>query len=210
MSNMEKFVEYLRDHLPGQAFSDTEVLALSSGSPASRYGLVKRALANMEIIKLRRGVYCFGKRYQLAPLNLFELAQKIYAPSYVSLESALSYHGWIPEAAYTTTSVTPRRSYEVTTPAGIFSYARIPSANFSEVERVVIGQSIFLVAGPIKAVLDYVYVNKIEASPTDLFGSLRIDEGVLFKAAMDSVSPLANLYGSRRVLRFAGRWLRRI
>ena len=46
--------------------------------------------------KIKRGFYCF----QTPDFNqnfLFYTANKIYAPSYVSLEMALKYYGFIPE-----------------------------------------------------------------------------------------------------------------
>ena len=103
---MNKIIEYVYEHLPYDVFTDRDIAQLIlRGSKDSRYGLIKRALKKSEIIRIRRGLYCLAKKYERRPLNLFSIAQLIYGPSYVSLESALSYHGWVPEGVFMTTSV---------------------------------------------------------------------------------------------------------
>jgi hypothetical protein len=165
---------------------------------------VKRAIATGDIVPLRRGVYALGKRYRHQQFNLFELANKIYAPSYVSLESALSYHGWIPEAAYTVTSVALKRSKTFETPAGLFSYTRISRFNFVGVERIVQGNSIFLIASPTKAFVDYIFANKMETKRiADLANSLRIEPEQMRQISPDLIATLEKLYRSRRVTQFA-------
>jgi len=200
---MTKLVEILREKLPTDVFTDTEVKSLLLGSADSRYGLIKRAIASDDIIQLRRGVYSLGKRYQRGPLNLHELAQRIYSPSYVSLETALSYHGWIPEAAYTVTSVSTKRSTEFETTLGIFSYTRIARFNFVGVDRVVHGNSVYLMATPIKALVDYVCVHKVgNMSALELATSLRIEEPLLKSTRREILLQIMNSYKHNRVKRF--------
>lgn len=201
---MSTFTEALRDRLPGEYFSDTEVRALVPGSDHSRYGLMKRAIAKEEILAIRRGIYAFGKRYQRRSPNLFELAQRIYFPSYVSLESALSYHGWIPEAAYTTASISAKRSQRFETPLGLFTYARLPRFHFDGVERIENQGTIFLMATPAKAIADYVLVNKVEVkSPRKFLESLRLEEEHLAQLLPSALTELAQSYRSKRLARFA-------
>jgi hypothetical protein len=166
----------LREIIPYDVFTDTEVAILFPGTANSRYGLVKRALAARDLIRLRRGVYAFSRRWQRQPLNLFEAAQKLYAPSYVSLESALAFHGWIPEAVYTTTSAATHRSVEVETEVGLFSFTHIAAFNMIGVERHHEKSSPFLLASPTKALFDYVVVNRLDVkSLRELCASLRIE-----------------------------------
>jgi len=59
------------------------------------------------LVKLfKRGLYSFSDR----PVDELELANRLYAPSYVSLETALNYHGIIPDVPLAVTSVTTTRS----------------------------------------------------------------------------------------------------
>ncbi len=202
MTVMINITLHLRDRLPTDVFTDSEVAILVGGTPNSRYGLVKRAIAQGDLIQLRRGVYSLGKRFQRSSLNRFELAQKIYAPSYVSLESALSHHGWIPEGVYTTTSVCLKRSTTFETPVGNFSYTRIPKFNFIGVERVVEGRAIFLIADPTKALADYIVIHKSELAPKELMASLRIEEEAWRQISYKLLFEIAESYRNTRLRAF--------
>lgn len=192
----------LRERLPTDVFTDTEVASLLEGSPDRRYGLVKRAIAEGDLIQLRRGVYGLGKRFQRAPLNPFELAPKIYAPSYVSLESALSHHGWIPEGVYTVTSGSLKRSASFDTPVGNFSYTRIPKFNFIGVERVTEGRAVYLIASPTKALADYIIAHKTKLPPRKLMEYLRIEEESWEQLSYQLLAEIAESYRSTRLRAF--------
>lgn len=200
---MARFIEQLRDDIPYDIFTDTEVKNAFAGSAHSRYGLIKREITRGSIIHLRRGLYGFGKRYQKSRLKTYEVAQKIYGPSYVSFESALSYHGLIPEGVPTTTSACLKRSHEFVTPLGIFSYTRIPWFNFIGVQRIEENQSSFFIADSAKALVDYVSVHKKDwynAKP--LIESLRIDHDDLINLPKETLLGLSETYKSRRARRF--------
>src|ERR1035437_9472555 len=133
---MQRLTEIILRKVPAHILSDYELAILLEGSPHRRYGLVKRALASGELIQVRRGLYAVAPAISGRPMDLFSLAGRIYGPSYVSLESALSDQGLIPEAVHAVTSVTAKRSAEFQTPLGVFSYTRIPHFGlFTGVER---------------------------------------------------------------------------
>lgn len=178
---------------------------LFPGSEDRRYGLVKRAIASGEIIHIRRGLYCLAPKYQKKRINLYALAQHVYGPSYVSLESALSWHGWIPEAVYTLTSVSFEKSKEFKTPLGVFSYDRVPQKVFyAGVERLADeAGNIFLIATPTKALADYVYVRKKDwRGLKPVTGSLRIEQEEFESVTGEELDLLIEDYTSRRVQRF--------
>ena len=163
---MNKVPERVFELLPWCHFTTQDLAALFPGSEDRRYGLVKRAVASGGIIHVRRGLYCLAPKYQKKSMNLYALAQHVYGPSYVSLESALSWHGWIPEAVHAITSASFKKSKEFPTPLGLFSYDRVPQEVFyTEVERLTdaLG-NVFLMATPLKALADYVYVRKRDLS----------------------------------------------
>lgn len=62
---------------------------------------IKRLNQQGKIIRLIKGVYVDDKNE-----NPFVLATSVYSPSYISFESALSYHGLIPERVYRVTCAT--------------------------------------------------------------------------------------------------------
>jgi hypothetical protein len=117
----------------------------------------------------------------------------------------LSYHGWIPEAVYTVTSVALERSRTFNTPLGVFSFTRIPQANlYRGVNRIVSeGGGSFLMAEPLKALADYVYAHHcLWESAAPLRESLRIDEHALTELDASSFEPLLQHYRSSRMQRF--------
>jgi len=79
-----------------------------------------------------------------------------------SLKSALSYHRLIPEAVYACTSVTLKESKDFEPPLGLFSYKWVPQNIFyAGVERFTNENgNVFLIAEPIKALADYVYIHR--------------------------------------------------
>ncbi len=175
---MNILVEKIIENVPSDVFSDTTLKQLVKGSNASRYGLVKRAIQSGQIVHLRRGLYALSDKFRRKPFNLYEIAQKIYGPSYVSCESALAHHGWIPEAVYTITNISSKRSVEFKTQVGIFSYFHISSNSFlAGVRRVESEAGAFLMATPWRALLDYMYIHKKKwLSLEPLINDLRIDE----------------------------------
>ena len=84
-----------------------------------------------ELIRLKQGIYTFGEDYQRTPLDLISAANILYAPSYVSFDYALSYHGLIPERVYEITSATLRAKKLYETPIGRFSYKPVPLASYA-------------------------------------------------------------------------------
>lgn len=145
-------------------------------SPDSRQSIIKRAIRKGYLIPIRRDFYLI-KNAKRALLNSFEIAPIIYGPSYVSFESALSYHGWIPEAVITTTSASVKRAKEFETPLGIFSYEHIPIKAFSlGVEQHQQDALTLFIASPVKALADIIYARKRSwNSINDLSEDFRIE-----------------------------------
>ncbi len=201
---MKQEFENILFNWPNQCIRDIDLTILLSCSKDARYSLVKRALKNKNLILLKRGVYLIGKPYKRTPPNLFEAAQQLYGPSYISLQSALSYHQWIPEAVYTTTSVTVKRSNHFKTPLGEFSFSAIPSSNFyMGVERVVESNAVYLMADPWKALADYIYIYKpLWKTLSDVTMDLRIELEALKsvdKSTLNTLKVLTSNYPNNRV-----------
>ena len=202
---MQRLTEIVFERASQGIFTRTEVACWVGGSPQRQFSLVKRALARGEIVHLRRGLYCLAAKYLRQKVDPLVLAQRINGPSYISLETALSYHGWIPEAVYAVTSVSVDRSHEFDTPLGHFSFSRVPQATFyAEVSRVEKEPgSSFLLASPLKALADYVYIHKQDwKSARPVIESLRVEEGLLASVEAGALDPLLANYSSLRVRRF--------
>jgi predicted transcriptional regulator of viral defense system len=110
------------------------------------------------ITKITKGYYIFSDTI-VDDSVLCLLANKIYPPSYVSLEMALSYYGLIPESVFTVTSITTRRTHSLQSSTGQFSYTSIKPNLYFGYRLVTASMQKFKIADPEKALLDYFYNN---------------------------------------------------
>lgn len=114
--------------------------------------------------KVRNNWYCFSER-EFDERQLFWVSNQIYAPSYISLETALSHYGLIPERVFTIQGLTTRKTQYFETPIGNFYYQSIrPSLNFGyRLQKT--GNLYFKIADPAKALLDLLYLRPELKSP---------------------------------------------
>ncbi len=163
---MQAITEQLLFHpLHERILDEGQLARLLGGSSARRYGLVNRALQAGELQRLKRGLYVLASPFRRTKLHPFVLAQKLLPTSYVSFETALAWHGWIPEAVYSTASVTPgRKTLEYQPePFGHFSFhpLAIHTGYFLvQVERIELEGQAALVARPLRALMDWVCLHK--------------------------------------------------
>jgi len=131
------------------------------------------------IIKLKNGIYAFSKDYER--INGNEVASLIYQPSYLSLESALSFYGFIPEIVYAYVSVTGKTNRKFTNKFGNFIYRHIKSELFWGYREVKTEIWWYLIAEPEKAVLDYLYLNLAKINSSADFENIRFNYDMLGK-----------------------------
>lgn len=131
------------------------------------------------ITKIVKGYYVFSD-LEFNESVLFGIANKIYKPSYVSLEMALSYYRLIPESVYVVTSVSTLKTYTFKTSVAEFSFKSINTKLFFGYNIVRQNNWRFKIAAAEKAILDYLYFNKNLSSKDD-FESLRINKEIFFK-----------------------------
>jgi predicted transcriptional regulator of viral defense system len=103
--------------------------------------------------KLRNGLYALTSNL---PSELL-IANKLYQPSYISLEYALSYHHLIPETVYTITSATTKPTREFEALDKIYHYYKIKREAFLGYEPKRVDGVTVLIAEPEKALVDYLY-----------------------------------------------------
>ncbi len=181
---------------------------LLGGTAASRYGLVNRALKSGELLQVRRGLYLLAPEYRRNKIHPFSVAQQLLPGSYITAESALSFHGWIPERVISVVSCIPKGRavvYEHDI-LGMYEFSRmtVNHGYFLEmVSRHVLNQQVALIAEPLRALLDMVYLRKMEWQGVDfLLNGLRIDENELFGVSSSSIIELKKVYKGKRELLF--------
>lgn len=198
---MKKTLENILLTWPKSTIRDVDFEILLPGTANSRYSIIKRAVKTEKMTRLKKGLYLINKPFQKVTPNLFEMAQLLYGPSYISLASALSYHQWIPEATYRITSVSIKRSTEFKTTLARFSFQAIPKKLFYlGVERIETNGAIFLLASPWKALADYLYMSKkILRTFHDLESDLRIETNSLLTSDRDLLVELTKHYPNAKV-----------
>jgi predicted transcriptional regulator of viral defense system len=120
---------------------------------------LSRWVASGKILQLRRGLYSLAAPYRKVEPHPFLISNQLRPHSYVSLQSALAFFGWIPEAVPVTTAVTTGRPGRHDTPLGALLYRHLGIElmyGYTR-EQVAPGQHA-LVATPEKALLDLVYL----------------------------------------------------
>lgn len=181
--------------------------AIGAG-PASRYGLVNRALKAKELVRIRRGLYVLAPRYRAEPPHPFAIAQALSPGSYVSFETALAYHGWIPEAVRVTASVVPgRKSSELEHPLfGSFTFhpLALNRSYFLElIERRQFGHQAALVAKPCRALMDLAAFRKLQWQGLAwLTDGMRIEMQSLRSITRKDIETLAKVYKQKRPIEF--------
>lgn len=152
----------------------TGMLLAGQRSRAGVERQLSRWTAAGRVIQMRRGVYTVAPPYRPSLPHPFVLANRIRRPSYVSLQSALSFRGMIPEDVPSVTSVTTGRPETVRTPVGVFLFRHVKRSWFHGYEEVRWGAHSALVATPEKALLDLVHLTA-GGDGRDFLDQLRLD-----------------------------------
>jgi len=197
--------ELIRAGWAGRVVSNAQLARLLGGTPQRRYNLVNRAVQHGELLPLRRGLYLAVWHLHGQLPHPFVLAQALQPGSYVSFETALSFHGWIPEYVPVTLSVLPgRRRLESDLMAlGLFRFYPLALRRghfLAAVDRHVFVDRAALVAQPLRALLDIVCLHKLEdAGIKALLPSMRIDAELLRQTPASTWQALQQVYAHNRM-----------
>jgi hypothetical protein len=195
----------LRTTIPTDIF-DYQALMLALKDYSRPRSKVTALLAAGEIIRVRKGLYVFGESLRKNRLSREVLANLIYGPSYVSLQSALFYYGLIPECPVIVTSMTTGRTREYDTPVGLFQYQMIPLHAYRVgIDVTFDGRNQYLLALPEKALADFVAQEKRlnftshHTLERFLFHECRIEKDDLLKLYVQTLNSLACHYQLKKV-----------
>lgn len=120
------------------------------------YDKIHELMVNGQLQLVKRGIYTVGPALDFPKPHPFLMANHIYGPSYVSMESALSHWGLIPEQVFEISSVTTKPSKLYRTPIGRFDYTQISLPYYSYgIKQVVLSATqAVMMASPEKALCD--------------------------------------------------------
>ncbi len=119
------------------------------------------------------GGYYLLKDRKRNEFDLFVLANKVYEPSYISLESALSYYKIIPETVFGVTSICTRKTNRFDTEWGRLTYRSVKPQLMIGYEVITVEKNKkFKIASLEKTILDYLYLN-VQIQSIEDFEELR-------------------------------------
>jgi predicted transcriptional regulator of viral defense system len=156
------------------AWPVTSVLEIEKAFPGFDRNALTRWQGAGYIEKIRNGYYRFTDHTISGDSELFFLANRLYPPSYVSLQSALSWYGFIPEGVFTVTSISTLKTQTINAKAGHFTYRNVKPDLFFGYRLENFGAYRFKIATPEKAILDLLYLQP-ELGTEDHFYELRLN-----------------------------------
>jgi phage terminase large subunit-like protein len=204
-------METLRTKIPREEL-DYQVLLDALDGYARPRDKITDLLRKGVIVRVKKGLYVLGPAYSRRPYSKELLANLVYGPSCISLESALELYGLIPERVEAVTSVTTGRSRSFHTPVGLFVYRRIPLAAYRwGVTRKEAGDGVaYLVATPERALADKIRMDRgtglrsMEQMQAYLAENLRVDLSALAGMEPEAIAEIGERYGSNKVRMLAG------
>lgn len=118
---MVSYLEFREKLLPEGCFSVHQARAFFPSF--DRNNLTRWARKGM-LIKLRQGWYAFPELLQRPDFSRY-VACRVYRPSYISLHTALSIYGMIPEAVTSITSISTLKTARFENKFGQYSYQNV-------------------------------------------------------------------------------------
>jgi predicted transcriptional regulator of viral defense system len=189
-------VQFAKRLAPYRIFSLQDV---RNAIPGFSYRQLDRWQKQGSLQKIKQGFYAFTDLDVNEALQ-YHVANKVYRPSYVSLEQAMKFYGFIPEEVFQITSVSTKKTAAFYTPIGNFNYRHIKPSLFWGYRLVNKNNTRVLLAEPEKAVLDYLYFHPHLKTGAD-FIALRINNtAVTQTVSQGKLLHYANAFGKNSLL----------
>jgi predicted transcriptional regulator of viral defense system len=151
--------ERLLEIVENEPVFETGLVLSGEKDPFDVHRQLSRWTTAGKILQLRRGLYCLAPPYQKVIPHPFLVANRLRPGSYVSLQSALSFYGLIPERVPGTTSISAHRPESLRTPLGAFDFRHVQIRWLRGYQLVDLGQyQKAFIALPEKALLDLIYL----------------------------------------------------
>jgi len=151
--------------------------------PSNSFGHITQDLASFRnqvsswvkkglLIQLKRGLYTLREEDRRVKFSKYFLANNLYSPSYISLETALSYYGLSTERAFQFTSISTKKTQCFENYYGKFTYRSIKAELYDHfIAREDEFGNTFYIASPEKALCDFFYfkIREIESLDKSIF-----------------------------------------
>ena len=117
---------------------------------SSLFKIIQKLLAANILTKIEKNKYFLTD----SQISDFALANYLYQPSYISLESALNFYGILSQFPYEITSITTKKPKEKIFENQIFTYRKLKKELYFGYQKI----EDYLIAYPEKALLDQLYL----------------------------------------------------
>lgn len=141
---------------------------------------------------LKKGLYELTFPQEMAIPDMV-IANKLYEPSYVSLETALSHYSVIPEIAMAVTSITTKPTRHFKNRHGLFIYRTLRPKSFTGYYLEKMSGFEVMLAEPEKAVIDYLYFKARRGEKVD-YESERFDKTIISKMNKNKLKKYAGAF----------------
>lgn len=174
-------------------FRTADVMALLNVNKSHASVLLSRLSSSGHLIRLKRGLWAFVEGSD--PLLLSEYLTAPF-PSYISLQTALYYHGMISQIPVITYVISTARTTTYETVLGAFSIHHVSASYFFGYESV--GEHNVKMATPEKALLDFLYLSPAKSRLFGALPELELPQRFSVKAAQQLIRGVQS--GKRRTL----------
>ncbi|MCM8780173.1 MAG: hypothetical protein NC914_03395 [Candidatus Omnitrophica bacterium] len=157
-----------------------------------------RWVAKGYFFRLKRGLYEFVEPGQRAEISDLYVANTLYRPSYISLETALSIYSIIPDVAAGVTSLTTRPTRTFKNKYGTFFYRACQGRAFTGYKLMQFEGVKIYIADKEKALVDFLYYRLRSGLSLD-FAEERLNKRILKKLNWKKVFRYAGLFNQRTV-----------
>ena len=132
------------------------------------------------IKKVRNGYYIW-EDFQDEIINCWSISHKCYKPSYISLQSALSFYSFNPEGVFSITAISTAKTFSFEHADLKFDYRHVKDQLFWGYEVIKSPNGMpYCIATPEKAILDTLYLNESISSYAD-FDEMRFNKDEINK-----------------------------
>ncbi len=166
----QPFYKKIREFRPIFTLSDLRIIF--SDQPISSKQL-NRWQESGYILKLKNGVYLLEDYKD--KIHPFLMANLLYQPSYISLESALYEYGFIPDVTQLITSVSAKKTWQADVLDNRFDYKKIKRCCFIGYGSKMYLDYEVMMAEPEKAIADFFYFNKSRLKIGSQIDELRLN-----------------------------------
>ncbi|CAN5356184.1 hypothetical protein BH20BAC1_BH20BAC1_03110 [soil metagenome] len=159
------------------------------------YDKIHELIKSGDLQQIKKGLYIPGPNSGISQPEALLVANHLWGPSYVSMETALSHWGLIPESVYEISSLTVKSAKKYNTPLGRFTYFRtpVPYYSFGITKVELTKRQVALMATPEKALCDKIimtsgiFLRSVKQTIAFLQDDLRIDKEQLLSLNKDAI-----------------------